>query len=268
MKIELGGTAVGTGYDQLQVNGVVALGKAKLAASLINGFDPSGTVAQKFVNRQQQRQRRHGQRHIRRPRRGGAAHRWEPALHHHLQGRRRQRCGHHQRRREDHWHRRHRPHHRRPGSGRAAPGYRAGRHHQRPAGDDTIDARGGNDIVNGGEGRDTLAGGLGFDAFIFDAKLKKSNADHVTQFLPSTDEIRLDLDIFTKLKLGELPKKAFFAKKNADEAKDSKDRIVVDTKSGECWYDKDGKGGAKAKLFAILDGSPDDISHSDFVVVA
>ena len=137
------------------------------------------------------------------------------------------------------------------------------------AGGDAINAKGGNDVINGGDGIDTLTGGPGADAFLFDLKpKKKSNFDHITEFLPGTDEIRLDLDIFTKLKPGDLKKKAFFAKKKADEGHDGNDRIVVDKKSGECWYDKDGEGGAKAKLFAILDGSPDDISHTDFVVVA
>ena len=53
----------------------------------------------------------------------------------------------------------------------------------------------------------------------------------------------------------------------ADEAKDHKDRIVYDTKSGELWYDKDGKNGAHAKLIGVLDGAPD-IDQTDFLIVA
>ena len=103
---------------------------------------------------------------------------------------------------------------------------------------------------------------------MFDAKLKKSNADHIADLLPGTDRVMLDQGVFKKLKLGELKKNAFFAKKNADEAHDGNDRIVVDRKSGECWYDGDGEGGKKAKLFAILDTGAKDISNDDFVVVA
>ena len=73
--------------------------------------------------------------------------------------------------------------------------------------------------------------------------------------------------MFKKLGTGDLSKKAFFAHKNADDAKDSKDRIVYDTKSGELYFDKDGAGGKHAKLFATLDTRPD-IDHTDFVVVA
>ena len=41
LKIELGGVTAGTGYDQLDVNGTVALGGATLNLSLIGGFVPS-----------------------------------------------------------------------------------------------------------------------------------------------------------------------------------------------------------------------------------
>jgi serralysin len=86
--------------------------------------------------------------------------------------------------------------------------------------------------------------------------------------LHATDEIWLDQSVFTKLKLGDLRKSAFYAHKNADEAKDGKDRIVYDPKSGKCYYDKDGIGGKEAKLFAILDNSPNDLNHNDFLVIA
>jgi Ca2+-binding RTX toxin-like protein len=134
-------------------------------------------------------------------------------------------------------------------------------------GKDKIDARGGDDLVSGGEGKDTLTGGLGADGFRFDVKLKGKNADHITDFTPGVDSLVLDKSIFKKLKVGELKTKSFFAKKKADEAKDGKDRIVYDTKSGDVWFDKDGKGGSKAKLFATLDGSPD-LAHTDILVIA
>ena len=38
--VELGGTAAGTGYDQVAVTGTVNLGGANLDVALINGFDP------------------------------------------------------------------------------------------------------------------------------------------------------------------------------------------------------------------------------------
>ena len=153
-------------------------------------------------------------------------------------------------------------------------------------GNDTINARDGDDIVNGGDGNDILKGeagndrligglgndtadgGIGADTFVFDVRPKTANFDHIVNFEIGIDKIELDHDVYKKLKIGDLKKKAFYAHKNADHAKDGKDRIVVNTKSGECWYDKDGKGGAKAKLFAILDEHPTDISQHDFIIVA
>ncbi len=132
-------------------------------------------------------------------------------------------------------------------------------------GKDKIDGKGGNDIIDGGDGKDKLTGGPGFDTFVFDAKLKGKNADHITDFAPDVDRIRLDHDVFKKLKVGDLPGKAFFAHKHAEEGKNAKDLVVYDTKSGKLWYDKDGAGGAHAKLVAILDGSPH-LGHGDIVI--
>jgi len=136
------------------------------------------------------------------------------------------------------------------------------------AGKDTIDARDGNDLVSGGEGKDTLTGGPGFDAFLFDVKLKGKNVDHITDFTPGTDTLRLDHDIFKKLKVGELSKGSFFAGNKVDEGKDDKDLIIYDKKSGKVLYDADGPGGAHAKLVAILDDSPNKLKASDIEIVA
>ena len=123
-------------------------------------------------------------------------------------------------------------------------------------------------MLDGKLGKDSLTGGEDGDAFMFSVRPKKANADHVIDLLPGEDAIHLDHDTFAKLDLGELKSKAFYAARNAHEAKDGKDRIIYDTDSGKVRYDKDGKGGHKAKLFAILDESPNDLSHDDFLIVA
>ncbi len=133
-------------------------------------------------------------------------------------------------------------------------------------GDDTIDGRAGDDVLSGGLGNDQLTGGAGTDAFLFDVKPKPGNADHITDFVPGTDQIALDLTVFKALKAGILKKGKFVSGKHATEALDSHDRIIYDTKSGDLRYDKDGFGGHNAKLIATLDGSPNDLSHSDIVV--
>ena len=135
-------------------------------------------------------------------------------------------------------------------------------------GNDAIDGNDGADALSGGLGADTLTGGGGGDSFVFDVKATSANADRIVDFVAGTDQIVLDRSVFTKLKLGDLSPGAFYAGKNAKAANDGSDRVIYDTKSGEIRYDKDGAGGAKAKLVAILDGSPDSLGHADFTVVA
>ncbi len=132
--------------------------------------------------------------------------------------------------------------------------------------DNRIVGNAGANSLAGLTGKDTLTGAGRPDTFFFTDKVKKANLDHITDFTPGTDKIALIHEVFTKLNLGDLSKKAFFAHKHADEAKDHKDRIVYDTKSGELYYDKDGKGGTDAKPFAVLDGAPN-IDQSDFVIL-
>ena len=135
-------------------------------------------------------------------------------------------------------------------------------------GKDTIDARAGDDLVDGGKGRDVLTGGLGLNSILFDARPKGKNLDHVTDFTPGADTIVLDRSVFKKLKLGELKEKAFFSQDGAHHAEDSSDRIIYNTETGKLRWDKDGEGGHKAKPFAVLDGSPDNLGHDDFLIVA
>jgi Ca2+-binding RTX toxin-like protein len=126
----------------------------------------------------------------------------------------------------------------------------------------------GEDVLDGRRGRDGLVGGEDGDAFVFSVRQLKANADHIIDFLPGQDAIHLDHDVFARLGLGELSRKAFYAARNAHKADDGKDRIVYDTESGKLRYDKDGKGGHKAKLFAILDDDSNGLSHHDFLIVA
>lgn len=45
--------------------------------------------------------------------------------------------------------------------------------------------------------------------------------------------------------------------KKVTKAKDGEDRIAYNETTGALYFDKDGKGGAKAVQFAVLDGGPD-----------
>lgn len=131
-----------------------------------------------------------------------------------------------------------------------------------------LEGAAGADTLSGGGSSDSLRGGSGGDRFEFSAVLSASNIDRIRDMETGRDKIVLDLSIFTSLREGGLKKSVLFADKGAKKAKDSKDRIVYDEKTGKLYYDQDGKGGQKAVHFATLDGSPDDLSHKDFVVVA
>ena len=126
-------------------------------------------------------------------------------------------------------------------------------------------------VLAGNLGNDFLTGSGGTDTFLFDTKLNKlSNVDHVTDMVHLTDFLELDHTVFSRIKLGDghLKDAAFYAGHGAHNGHDGSDRIVYDTDSGGLYYDRDGAGGHKAKLFAYLDGSPDDISAKDFIIVA
>ena len=126
----------------------------------------------------------------------------------------------------------------------------------------------GANVIDGGAGNDTATGGGGADSFLFASTPNAAtNVDHITDFVSGFDKLLLDASFYAKLKAGDLSKKAFFAKKGAEKAKDKQDRIIYDTKSGEIHFDKDGKGKTKAVLVAVLDGAPD-LTHSDVLVVA
>ena len=66
-----------------------------------------------------------------------------------------------------------------------------------------------------------------------------ANADIVTDFNPAEDTIELAASVFSKLKVGVLKNKAF----DSGKTKPSKDKHAVYyfEKTGELWYDENGK---------------------------
>jgi hypothetical protein len=125
----------------------------------------------------------------------------------------------------------------------------------------------GDDTLAGGLGRDFLVGGKDADRFFFDTALGKGNVDRITDFKAGNDRIVLEAGIFSGLELGALDKDAFrkIDKKNP-KVKDADDRILYAKKTGALFYDEDGKGGAKAVKFAVIEDGPDKVSHKDFLI--
>ena len=120
------------------------------------------------------------------------------------------------------------------------------------------------DKFDGKAGNDTLTGGGGKDWFTFSTALSaSSNVDHITDFKTGQDLLRLDDAVFKHIALGKLTAAAFY---NHAVAHDSSDRILYDTATGKLYYDGDGKDGAPAVLFAVLDGHPA-LAATDILIV-
>lgn len=133
------------------------------------------------------------------------------------------------------------------------------------AGDDLLVGRAGNDTLSGSHGADTLKGGGGRDAFVFNSALGDGNVDLLKDFRHDVDVIRLDDKIFAGIGSA-LSTAEFYARDGAKKAHDSSDRIVYDSKTGNLYFDADGKGGDAAIVFATLANKPV-LDHGDFAIV-
>jgi Ca2+-binding RTX toxin-like protein len=122
----------------------------------------------------------------------------------------------------------------------------------------------GNDTLSGGHGKDVLIGGTGADSFVFNTKLGTTNIDTIDDFNVINDTILLDNDIFTKVgAIGDLTAGAFYT---GTAAHDATDRIIYNKATGALFYDADGKGGAAAVQFAVVDaGLALKASHFDII---
>ncbi|MDR4308723.1 hypothetical protein IHQ68_19050 [Chelatococcus sambhunathii] len=109
-----------------------------------------------------------------------------------------------------------------------------------------IEGGDGDDVLCGRGGADTLIGGDGDDVFHF-RSAKGVYVDHVDDFVAGEDKISLGASF--GLEKGDL-KDAFVL---GDAAHDASDRLVYDRKSGELFFDADGKGGEDAVKIAQFD---------------
>ena len=128
-------------------------------------------------------------------------------------------------------------------------------------GKDNLSGLGGDDRIDGGKDKDALFGGDGDDSFIFSVSLDRK-PDTIGDFVSADDTIELSKAVFRKLDLGVLSDDAF--RDIGDKA--TKDTRITYKANGDLSYDKDGKGGADAIVFAKLTTKPD-IDASDFLVI-
>lgn len=131
-------------------------------------------------------------------------------------------------------------------------------------GDDEIHGGGGDDDIHGGNGRDELWGDAGADQFYFDTALSASgNVDRVADFSHGDgDTLLLSEAVFGGIGTS-LARNEFAL---GSKAKDGNDHLIFNQKKGTVAYDDDGKGGAKAVVFATVDKGLK-LAHTDFDVI-
>lgn len=127
---------------------------------------------------------------------------------------------------------------------------------------DVLKGGAGDDLLNGGLGIDTLTGGSGADVFAFSTKLGKTNVDVVTDFSEG-DTVQLSKAVFGKLGKGVLKDGSLRFGKTA---LDKDDRILIDRRSGDAYYDADGSGTKYAAVkFATFKKAH--LDAGDFLIV-
>jgi Ca2+-binding RTX toxin-like protein len=132
-----------------------------------------------------------------------------------------------------------------------------------------LNGSGGNDVLTGNAGNDTLTGGAGADQFLFNAALRATNVDRITDFASGVDKIVLDDDIFTSLTPGTFTFAMFRKGAGVTSASTSAQRIVLNTANGALYYDADGNGAGAAAQFAVLTGTStiSAVAYTDFIAV-
>jgi len=130
---------------------------------------------------------------------------------------------------------------------------------------DTLTGDANANTLSGGNGNDTLTGGGGSDSFLIDASLTASNVDTVADFSAANDTMLLDRSVFAALTtLGTLSSSAFVT---GTAARDSSDRIIYNSTTGDLFYDSDGTGSTAAVRFAHLNAGLS-VTNNNFTVVS
>ncbi len=146
-------------------------------------------------------------------------------------------------------------------------------------GNDTITGGAGSDTLNGGAGSDVLIDGGGNDRFLFNTALPAAGVDTINNLSIGIDKIVLDKTVFAALETGagnillagDFSTINVAAGLEVGVAGNSLDEIVYNRLTGNLFYNPNnavagfGVGGGQ---FATIVGSPDNLSNTDFLVVA
>lgn len=109
--------------------------------------------------------------------------------------------------------------------------------------------------IDGGLGHDSLTGGLGNDVFIISGK--NGSDDRILDFLAGSDMLELDADAFGARLIDETQPVGEryainFRSNTTGLAESAGDRLVLNTTTGQLFFDADGNGHGSAQLIATL----------------
>jgi Ca2+-binding RTX toxin-like protein len=132
-------------------------------------------------------------------------------------------------------------------------------------GDDTIDGGANADRIDGGGGHDTLTGGFGSDTFVLG--YYASGSDIITDFNVAADQLEISAaDFGGGLVAGVLPAGQFLAN-NTGLAGDANDRFILNTLTGDLFFDVNGTGAGGSRLIATFTGVIPVLTSADFTIV-
>ncbi len=130
-------------------------------------------------------------------------------------------------------------------------------------GADTLSGNAADNVIYGGLGNDTLSGGAGADRFVFDTLPNATtNHDTINDFIPGTDRLMLDHQVFAQLAAGVLPQLVSGANPVPGALGD---HLLYDPGTGQLTYDADSIGPVAGVLVATL-ANHAAISAADFAV--
>lgn len=137
-------------------------------------------------------------------------------------------------------------------------------------GNDTLEGGAGDDILNGGSGSDRLTGGPGRDIFVFNVN-GAANADMITDFEVGIDKIHIGSRAFAGLGTPNraLTPNEFWAASGAVKGHDANDRIIVDTRTGNIYFDADGYNAqiAPVKIATVSPAVAAQLTAADFYII-
>jgi Ca2+-binding RTX toxin-like protein len=146
-------------------------------------------------------------------------------------------------------------------------------------GSDSLSGLGGNDVLRGGDGddrleggngNDNLTGGSGADTFVLAAPSNSSDPsdDRIFDFVAGEDVIEIDAAAFGGGLLAGAPLDPDqFVANGSGRAKDAQDRFMLNTRTGELYFDVDGEGGINKVLIATFEGPLPQLTEADFMIV-